>query len=117
MPGILNTLGFRMSGFLIYQSPEYASGSEYVRALNKPEFWISQGSECIKVLIMPLVLNLAGFWICQSDWICLDLSEHAAISADMPKSAWMAEKIRPTEKILTHAENFDPSKKNWPRQR
>ena len=29
----------------------------------------------------------------------------------MPKSAWMAEKIRPTEKILTHAENFDPSKK------
>ena len=27
-----------MSGFLIYQSPEYASGSENVRALNKPEF-------------------------------------------------------------------------------
>ena len=67
-------------------------------------FWICQGSEYTKVLNMPLVLNIPGFWICQghtgseyawiclimSDWICLDLSEYAAICSNMPKSAWMA---------------------------
>ena len=96
-----------MSVFWRYQGPEYASGSEYTRVLNKLGFWISQGSEYAKVLKMPLVLNMPlilnfpGFWICQgytgfwiclniSDWIYLDLSEYAAICANMAKSAWMA---------------------------
>ena len=90
-----------MFGFWMYQGHEYASGSEYARVLNKPRFWISQVSEYTKVLNTRLVLNLPGFWICQghtgfwiylimSGWICLGMSEYAAIGVNMPKSAWIA---------------------------
>ena len=76
-----------MSGSWIYQGPEYASGSEYARVLNKPGFWISHGSEYVRV-----TQGSEYAWICliMSDWICLDLSKYAVICTNMPKSAWVA---------------------------
>ena len=82
-------------------------GFEQTRVLNKPGFWIYQGSEYApgyqfgRVLNTRPVLNLPGFWIRQgyggfwiclimSVWICLDMSEYAGICVNMPKSAWIA---------------------------
>ena len=54
---VLNMLGFR-----IYQGPESA------RVQIAPEFWMYQGSEYAsglgyaRILSMPLVLNILGFW-------------------------------------------------------
>ena len=49
-----------MSGFWIYQDPEYASGSEHARVLNKPGFWIYQGPEYASGSEFARVLNMSG---------------------------------------------------------
>ena len=65
-----------------------------------PGVWTNQCSKYTKVLNMPLVLNLPGFWICQGHtgfWICMNipeyawlcLAEYAGICVNMPNSAWM----------------------------
>ena len=71
-----------MSGFWIYQGPEYASGSEYARVLNMPRFWIClwfwicQGSEYFRITQGS---EYASICLIMSDWTCLNLSEYAAI--------------------------------------
>ena len=68
--GFEETRVLNKPGFWIYQGSEYASGSEFIR--------VTQGSEYA--------------WICliMFGWICLDMPEYAGICVNMPKSAWIA---------------------------
>ena len=86
--------------------------------LNIPGFrrcfcrWMCQSFGCTRVLNMPLVLNMTGFWIYQSSeyarvtqgseyawiiseyaWICLiivNVPEYAGKCMNIPKSVWIA---------------------------
>ena len=76
-----------------YASPfEYTSGSENDRVLNMPGLWIYHS-----VLNIPLVFNMARFWIYQAYtafWICLIMPGYVWISMNMRKSCWMAFVLR-----------------------
>ena len=65
-----------MAGFWIYQSSEYASGSEYVRAIQCSQYaWICLNNSWIGLIILDYT------------WIFLNMSEYAWICH---KSAWIA---------------------------
>ena len=63
IPGLGICQGSNMPRFWICQ------GSEYTRALKVPGFRLHQRSECSRVLNMPLVLDMPGFWVCLWFWI------------------------------------------------
>ena len=65
-----------MAGFWIYQSSEYASGSEYVRAIQCSQYaWICLNNSWIGLIILDYT------------WVFLNMSEYAWICH---KSAWIA---------------------------
>ena len=93
-----------------WQGSGNASGSEYSRFLNSPEFrtclwfWMCQSFGYTRVLNMLLVLNMRGFWIYQSSeyvrvaqcseyawivpeyaWICLIMSGCVWICLNLPE--------------------------------
>ena len=84
--------------YLNKQDSEYASGPKYAKILNMAKFWIWEGYQYTsvtrrceyprisldRVLNISRVLNMPGFWICNSmaeyvwigqeyTWICLDV--------------------------------------------
>ena len=94
-----------MRAFWIYQSSEYASGSEDARVLIKKGFWIYQGCEYASGSQDARVLNIPRFWIChwfwinkgseyvkvtqgsEYAWICLPA--YACIWLNMPRYVWI----------------------------
>ena len=72
--------------FCISQGSECASGFEYARILNIPEFWICQG--------------YTEFRICLNDsWICLNMPEYTWICLNLPK--WLLFNISPLHSFCT----------------
>ena len=79
----------------------YARGSEYTKVLNVPlvlniaEFWIHQGSECVSGSEYARVLNMPGL---HRAWICFDRSEWFLNIPIMPEYVWIYLKL--TEFLL-----------------
>ena len=69
MPQVEKMPGFGMNQASECQVSEYASGSEYAR--------ISQASECVRIIPEYVLWSL-------------NMSAHAGICVNMPKSVWMA---------------------------
>ena len=82
--GFEQTRVLNKPGFWIYQGSEYAPGYEFARVLNtRVWLWVCQDSEYVRI-----TQGSEYAWICliMSGWICLDLSEYAGICVNMPKS-------------------------------
>ena len=74
----------------------YAQGSEYTKVLNVPlvlniaEFWMHQGSECVSGSEYARVLNMPGL---HRAWICFDRSEWFLNMPNMPEYVWIYLKL------------------------